>query len=71
MSDDERQDWYFTFGVGQPHAGCFIVFHGTYEEVRFKMNHSFDRVWGFQYSESEWYEDGVSQEERYNLRRIR
>ncbi len=70
MRSNEEQNWYFTFGSGQPHAGCFIVFRGTYDRAREQMNRSFDRVWGFQYSEKEWNEDGVSQAERYNLKEI-
>lgn len=63
--------WYFTFGFGQPNQNCFIIFEGTFEEARKKMIHSFGLKWGMQYSEEEWYEGGVSQQEKYNLKQIK
>lgn len=63
--------WYFTFGVGQPNAGHFIVFPGTYEQARERMNNAFNGVWAFQYSEDQWYdEEGLSQEARWGLTRM-
>lgn len=66
------QTWYFTFGVGQGHAGRFFkVENATYEEAREKMIACFGTAWAFQYSEAGWTWDGVSQEERYGLEEIR
>lgn len=62
--------YYFTFGMGQPNQNCYHVIVGTYDEAREKMNERFNRVWGFQYSEGEWMENGISQAERYNLTEI-
>ena len=67
----EKQDWYFTFGMGQPHANKFIKFFGTFGEAREQMVNSFGQKWSFQYSEKEWFnEEGISQEEEYNLTEI-
>ena len=46
--------YYFTFGVGQPHAGKFVKIRGTFEESRQKMFDKYGDRWAFQYSEVEW-----------------
>ena len=51
---EKRQNWYFTFGSGQVHDGCFISFFGTHEEARKKMFASFDNKWSMQYSQHQW-----------------
>ena len=72
MSEPEKQTWYFTFGFGQRHAGrYFVVRDATAEEARERMHNAFDREWGFQYTEEEWFEDGVSQAEQYGLTEIK
>jgi hypothetical protein len=69
---DRAQTWYFTFGIGQPFAGrYFVVQDATYEEARERMVHAFGRNWGFQYDEAEWFRDGLSQAEQYNLTEIK
>ena len=50
----KKQNWYFTFGSGQPHDGCFIKFFGTSDETREKMFRAFDKQWSMQYSEEQW-----------------
>lgn len=51
----EEQMWYyFTFGVGQPNAGHYVKFFGTYEGTRKKMFEEYGNIWAFQYSEDEW-----------------
>lgn len=65
------EKWYFTFGCGQAYENCFIIFTGTREEARKKMIHSFGIKWSWQYSEEEWNEGGISQQERYNLKEIK
>lgn len=65
------EKWYFTFGCGQAHENCFIVFEGTYEQARETMVYSFGSKWSWQYSEKEWNEGGISQQEKYNLKQIK
>jgi hypothetical protein len=64
----ERQTWYFTFGVGQPNAGRYVVVRdATYGDARDVMHAKFGREWGFQYNEDDWHKGGVSQAEKYGL----
>ena len=65
MNEEVRQDWYFTFGFGQPHEHCYTVIFGTYEEARVEMNLRFNRVWCGQYVSAE--EAGV---EKWKLERL-
>ena len=54
LDDDETpQDWYFTFGSGQPHEGGYIKFFGTYGGARERMVYSFGQKWAGQYSSAE------------------
>lgn len=73
LSTDVKQTWYFTFGVGidQPHRNrYYVVRDATYEEARERMVSVFGRAWAFQYDESQWFRDDVSQAERYDLKEI-
>ena len=63
---EASQDWYFTFGCGQPNANCYVVFHGTHAGARERMVNSFGTRWSMQYSASEF----GDQAKRYNLRRL-
>ena len=54
MKKEKSQNWYFTFGSGQAHDGCFIKFFGTREETRERMFNSFGQKWSMQYSEETW-----------------
>jgi len=63
--EDDRQDWYFTFGCGQAHAGHYTVIFGTYEEARTVMNLRYNRVWCWQYASAE--EAGVA---KWDLKRL-
>ena len=68
---DKIQDWYFTFGFGQRYENCFTVIRGTYNSARQKMADSHGEKWAFQYGKDRWFdEDGISQQEKYNLREI-
>jgi len=49
-----KTNWYFTFGSGQAHDGCYIVFCGTHDEARKKMFNAFGVKWSMQYSEKQW-----------------
>jgi len=50
----KQQNWYFTFGSGQAHDGCYISFSGTREKTRKRMFDAFGEKWSFQYSEKQW-----------------
>ena len=63
---EDRQDWYFTFGWGQPHQNCYHVIFGTYEEARLEMNLRFNRVWCGQYASAE--EAGVA---KFGLKQLK
>lgn len=55
MTKAEKQNnWYFTFGNGQPYYGYFIKLYGTFNEARQKMVNAFGLKWSMQYSEKEW-----------------
>ena len=60
-----EQDWYFTFGCGQFHAGQYIVIHGTYAIAREQMMSWFGAKWSMQYPSAE--AAGV---ERWGYRRL-
>jgi len=51
---EKRQNWYFTFGSGQAHNGCYIRLFGTQEEARKRMFDAFEDKWSMQYSEEQW-----------------
>lgn len=59
--------WYFTFGSGQPHEGCYYVIEAENPELaRWKMFERFGTKWAIQYDSAE--EAGV---EEFNLREIK
>lgn len=60
-----RDEWIFTFGSGQPHAGHFVRIKGTYEEARAEMFRRYGSRWAFQYSAAEWGE--WEQDERRSM----
>jgi len=64
--------FYFTFGFGQKHEGGFHVIQAYgWGAARTLMNKRFGKNWAFQYTERLWYnEEGVSQEEEYNLHEV-
>jgi len=33
----KQENWYFSFGSGQAHDGCYIKLSGTFEEARQQM----------------------------------
>ena len=49
-----RQNWYFSFGSGQIHEGCYVKYFGTQHETRNKMFDAFGPQWSMQYSEKQW-----------------
>lgn len=42
-----KQWYYFTFGVGQKHAGHYVKFFGTYMEARHRMVKEYGLAWAF------------------------
>lgn len=65
VKEDAKQDWYFTFGWGQPHQNCYTVIHGTYEEARVEMHRRYGGKWSSQYASAE--EAGV---EEFGLKKL-
>ena len=59
--------WYFTFGFGQPHEGCYhIIKTNNSEDARDEMFKRFGTKWAMQYDSAE--EAGV---EEFHLREIK
>lgn len=50
---EERQNWIFTFGSGQPYEGHYVKIYGTFAEARDEMFKRYGRSWAMQYSEDE------------------
>lgn len=67
------EKYYFTFGFGQKHEGCFTVIEAeNYGKAREEMFDKFGKKWAFQYKEKDWYNDkGISQQEQFNLKEIK
>jgi hypothetical protein len=63
---EEKQWWYFTFGVNHPTGRYYISLFGTYVETQRHMEKMFGSRWGSQYSESEF----AGQDEKYDLRKL-
>jgi hypothetical protein len=51
---EEKKNWYFTFGCGQVHDGCYVKYFGTRASTREKMFDAFGQKWSMQYSEEQW-----------------
>lgn len=65
IEPEQRRSWYFTFGIGQPHAGMYEVIEGTCDEARDEMFRRHGKQWAFQYKDAE--AAGV---ERWSLKRL-
>ena len=50
---EQREQWAFTFGSGQVHDGCYVVFPGSHDEARERMMAAFGPKWVFQYKYDE------------------
>jgi hypothetical protein len=61
-----EQDWYFTFGCGQPHENCYTVIHGEHDKARLEMVRRFGWKWCMQYPSAE--AAGV---EEFNLKEVK
>lgn len=63
---EERRDWVFTFGCGQPYAGRYVVINGTFEGARARMFEMHGQMWSMQYRTKE--DAGV---ETYGLKELK
>jgi len=65
--------FYFTFGFGQRYENGFYVIKARNREgAREEMIRKFGLKWAFQYTKEQWFdENGVSQQEKYNLREVK
>jgi len=65
--------YYFTFGFGQMYENGFhVIVAKNYGAAREQMFDKFGTKWAFQYREKNWYnEEGVSQQEQFNLKEIK
>ena len=62
-----QENYYFTFGCGQPHFGKYKKFRGTVDSTRQRMVLAFGQVWSMQYTEEEF----LPQIEKYNLEELK
>ena len=66
------EKWYFTFGSGQEHDGCYHVIKAkTFDDARVEMVRKYGDKFAFQYSEQQWITDGVSRAETYHYKEIK
>ena len=63
---ESAREWIFTFGCGQPNAGCFVRITGTYVSAREEMFRRYERRWSMQYASEQ--EAGVQE---FNLRELK
>jgi hypothetical protein len=63
---EERQDWFFTFGWGQPNQNCYTVIHGTHDGARLEMVHRYGWKWCGQYESAD--DAGVAEFELAELK---
>lgn len=57
----DKQDWYFTFGAGQPHDGKYVVVKmSTAWDARVKMVAKYGIRWSGQYSVPEFMRLGLN-----------
>lgn len=65
---EDKDQWAFTFGSGQEHEGCFVVFSGSAETSREKMHAAFGPKWSLQYHYDEKFLEIVK---RWNWKELR
>lgn len=69
---NQMKNHYFTFGIGQVNAGCYIIIRADDPDTaREEMIHRFGNKWSFQYSEEEWHEDGKPLNEIYHWKLLK
>ena len=64
--------YYFTFGEGQSNHGKYVVIEATSSDIaRKRIFDKFGSKWSFEYTEDEWYENGIPQHETYKYEEIK
>lgn len=64
--------YYFTFGEGQVNHGKYVVIESdSHSNATEKMFSIFGDKWSWSYEQEEWFEDGVSQAEKYNYEELK
>lgn len=65
----KKEPYYFTFGSGQEHEGCFTVIHAySRSQARCKMFEQYGAKWSMQYDKGFWFNsNGVSQQQQFKL----
>lgn len=61
------EDWYFTFGRGQPNQYCYHKIHAHKTSAEDAMNRRFGKNWSMMYSAEEF----KGQAEKYNLEELK
>ena len=51
--EEIKQDWFFTFGVGQGYAGRYVKIYGTHTSAREEMYSKHGDKWSMQYPSAE------------------
>lgn len=65
-------NYYFTFGFGQVHANGFHKVNAVSASLaRQEMVRRFGSKWSMMYDADQWFEDGVSQQEKYGLHEVK
>ena len=59
MSYSLEQNWIFTFGCGQRHAGHYVKIFGTFNSARDEMIRRYGTEWCFQYTEEEFFNNDI------------
>lgn len=57
MSEEKKQDWIFTFGLGHKHAGHFVRINGTWKSARDEMFRRYGDEWCWQYTAEDYFKD--------------
>lgn len=64
--------YYFTFGEGQLNHGKYVVIESDFLwNATAIMFSRFGSSWSWSYNQEEWFEDGVSQAEKYNYEELK
>ena len=67
MTEELKQDWYFTFGCNHDHPnGYVLIKNKTHAEARYTMILEYNVSWSMQHSKKEF----GDQAEKYNLYEI-
>ncbi len=70
MALQSSNNYYFTFGQGHEFDGYYVKLNGEWMETREKMFSKFGSNWAFQYTHDDWFENGVSQAQKYGYKEL-